>query len=110
MMGHAAAYGPRRHSDSELQPQFRGDALLTPGAIRRPHVRNKSLEVGGNPRPTARPRLCPPHEAIQVPMPPDERGRTHERQQLPPGDKRDRRTSTTLVALSARFGRTLRSM
>ena len=50
---HVAANRSRRHRETELQPELRRDALLTPRAIGGRHVGDEPLEFGGNPRPTA---------------------------------------------------------
>ena len=89
---HIAPNRPRRHGEPELHPEFRRDALLTPRAIRRGDVRDQSLEVGGNARPSARLGLGAPEEAIEVSMPAYKRVGPNNRQQLPRGyDAREQR-------------------
>ena len=42
---HVAPYRTRRHSEAQLQPQFRGNPLLAPRHIRTSHGGNQLLDV-----------------------------------------------------------------
>ena len=52
--GDVATNGARRHRQTELETELRGDALLTPRAIGGCHPGDESLEFDGYARPTTR--------------------------------------------------------
>ena len=66
---------PRRNADAELQPEFIGDVLFTPGRIVMNHSRDHLLKLGRQPGTTDATRLPLPRQSEHLAMPTDQRGR-----------------------------------
>jgi hypothetical protein len=64
-------HGSRRDSQTKLQQQFVGNALLAPGRILQGHAANQCPQVLGQSR-SSRPGFPPPKQAKALTMPSDE--------------------------------------
>ena len=86
---------PWRHADAEVDQEFVGNPFLAPSPIRGRHRGDQLLQVHGNRRPAACPRLPAPPQPESLSMPPNEGLRFHNGQQMAPvdearqGDERD---------------------
>ena len=66
---------------------FRRNALLAPGAVVHRHLHDESLHISGNTWASTLTGLQAPEEVKEISVPPDERTRAHNRQELAPFDK-----------------------